>query len=290
MNKNARILICGSDKMLNSAFLRYFEREKFTNVSFKDTKPDIVIYTGAVSGGISANIKHPAEFIHKNITEQTSVINSAKESNAGRLIFFGSSCVYPKSSPQPIKEEFLLAGQPEETSEAYAVAKIAGIKMCKAYNTQYGTNFIAIVPATIYGPEDDFSLENAHVISALIRKFHEAKIGNKPSVEVWGSGQPRREFIFVDDLVDATVFILDKYKENWHINAGCSRDHSIKELADVISEAVGFKGKITYNTGKPEGVKQKLLDSSKITSLGWKPKVSLKEGINITYNWFEGHV
>lgn len=307
MDKSSKILISGLHRVVNRALLNKFKKGGFVNVVdtydqaldltsqdlvqqyFKDYIPEVIIYTGSVSGGISINIKRPGEFIYKNIVSQTNVINSAKETGVSKLIYFGSSCIYPKHSPQPIKEEYLLTGGLEETSEPYAVSKIAGIKMCEAYNRQYGTNFIAVIPATIYGPEDNFELESAHVISALIKKFHHAKESKQKSVEIWGSGNPRREFIFVDDLADGCLFLLKEYNDNKPINIGTARDYSIAELSEIIAKIVGFDGRIRYNPQKPDGVKQKLLDSGRITSLGWRPKTSIEDGISITYNWYKNY-
>ncbi len=307
MDKNSNILICGLHKIVNKAFLRRFRRDGFERVKdtsdisldltsqaevidyFKIHKPSVIIYTGSVSGGISANIKHPAEFIYKNIISEANIIHSAKVVYADKLLFFASSCIYPKESLQPIKEEYILNGPLEKTSEPYAVSKIAGLKICQAYNRQYNRSFIVAVPATIYGPEDDFDPEGAHVISALIGKFHDSKQRGQKNIKVWGSGEPRREFIFVDDLVDAGIFLLDKYSANAHINVGSSRDYSISELAELIAETVGFKGEIIYDRSRPDGVRQKLLNSSKLNSLGWSPGVSLKDGIRITYEWFKRH-
>ena len=304
MDRNQKILVCGLYETVNRAFMRRLKREGFLNIfdtsktsldlvsqasvksCFNDYKPNIIIYTGSVGGGIAVNIKHPAELLYRNTISQANVMNTAKETGIDKLIFFASSCVYPRESSQPIKEEHLLTGSLEETSAPYAISKISGIKMCEAYNREYGTNFVAVVPATIYGPDDDFDPITAHVISALINKFHDAKEKNKDFVEIWGSGAPRREFIFADDLVDACIFLLDNYNEITHINVGCSRDYAISELADIMSRVVGYKGNVKYNTNKPDGVMQKLLDSNRINSLGWRPKTTLEKGIAVTYEWF----
>lgn len=305
MKKNAKIFIAGNKSITGAALIQYFKLNGFNNIFsesvyrlnltdqgaictfFRKRKPEYVFLTHPISGGIIANMKYLAEFIYNNLQIQNNIIHSSYKFGVKKLLFLGSSCVYPKDSPQPIKEEYLLRGELEKTSEPYAIAKIAGIKMCEAYNRQYGTNFIAIVPATIYGPEDDFNPETAHVISALIKKFHDAKEAEEEVIHIWGSGKPKREFIFVDDLVKACFFLLNNYKENKHINVGSSKDYRIRELAEIISDIIGFKGKIIYDRNKPDGVKQKLLDSSRIASLGWKPKTSLKEGIDITYNWLK---
>jgi GDP-L-fucose synthase len=305
MDKNSNILICGLHKIVNKAFLRRFRRDGFEKLKdandisldltsqievvdyFKIHKPSVVIYTGSVSGGISANMKYPAEFIYKNIISATNIIHSAKIVDADKLLFLASSCIYPRESLQPIKEEYIFNGPLEKTCEPYAVSRIAGLETCYAYNQQYNRNFIVAIPATIYGPEDDFDLESAHVISALMGKFHNSKQRGQKSVKVWGSGTPKREFIFVDDLVGAGIFLLDRYSANSHINVGSSRDYSISELAELIAETVEFKGDIMYDRTSPDGVRQKLLDSSKLNSLCWSPEISLKEGIRITYEWFK---
>lgn len=304
MNKNSRILICGEYQIINKGFLNRFKEDSFKNINhprgagldltsqksvtkfFKDYKPEIVIFTGSVSGGIVVNIARPAEFIYKNIISQTNVFDSARKFNVKKLIFFASSCVYPKESRQPIKEEFLLTGSLEKTNEPYAIAKITGIKMCQAYNKQYGAKFLSIIPATIYGPQDDFNPHSSHVIAALIRRFYEAKGRKKEIVEIWGTGRPRREFIFVDDLVDACIFLIDNYQSSDIINVGCGQDISIKELALLIKNIIGFKGKVNFDKTKLDGAIRKLLDNSRITKLGWKPKTYLAQGIVKTYNWF----
>ena len=305
MDKNSNILICGLHKIVNKAFLRRFKRDGFTKVEdasdisldltsqievddyFKTYMPSIVIYTGSISGGIAANMKRPAEFIYNNMISEANVIHSAKVVGADKLLFFASSCIYPKKSLQPIKEEYLLSGPLEQTSEPYAVSKIAGLKACQAYNQQYNRSFIVAVPATVYGPEDDLDPENAHVISALISRFHDLKQSGQKTIKIWGSGEPRREFIFTDDLADAGIVLLDKYSQNSHINVGTSVDYSISELAELIAETIGFKGEIIYDKSRPDGVRQKLLDSTKLNSLGWSSKTSLKDGVRITYEWFK---
>ena len=304
MNKRSRILISGLHYSVNSSFLRRFKKDGMVNVvdinsgffdltdkrgvekCFNHYKPDIVFYTGSVSGGIRANIEYPAEFIYKNIISAANIIDSAKRSGVKKLVFFASSCVYPKNASQPIRESSLLTGPLEGTSEPYAVAKIAGIKMCSAYNKQYGCKFLSVIPATVYGPGDDFDPGTAHVIPALIARFHLAKRNGEKSVTVWGEGTQRREFIFADDLVNAVIFLLGKQKSG-HINIGTSKDYAINEVARIVSKVVGFKGRIVNDAKNPGGVTRKLLDSGKINSLGWRPKFSIEKGIGITYRWFK---
>ena len=253
---------------------------------FNAEKPELVFMAAAKVGGIMANATYPAEFIHNNITIQTNIIHQSYLHGVKKLLFLGSSCIYPRNAPQPMKEDYILSGPLEPTNEAYAVAKIAGIKMCQAYNRQYGTNFISAMPANLYGPNDNFDLETSHVLAALIRKFHEAKIFHKPSVEVWGSGKPRREFLHVDDLADACLFLMQQYNRSEIINIGSGTDITITELAELIRKIVGCKAEITYNHDKPDGMMRKLLDISKINDLGWRPIHKLEESLSETYQWF----
>lgn len=257
---------------------------------FCKEKPEYIFFIGGKQGGILANITYPADFIYENLQMEINVIHCAYKTNAKRLLFLGSSCMYPKNCPQPIKEEYLLTGELEKTSEPYAIAKIAGIKLCQAYRQQYGFGCVCVVPATIYGPADDFNLETGHVISSLIRKFYTAKINNEKQVVIWGTGIPRREFIYVDDLVEACVFLMNNYENIKIINIGVGEDITIKELTLLIKETVGFKGEIIFDKTKPDGPPQKLLDNSKITELGWKAKISLKEGIARTCSWYKKHI
>jgi GDP-L-fucose synthase len=245
-----------------------------------------VFLAAAKVGGILANNSFPAEFIYSNIMVQTNVIHSAYRTGVKKLLFLGSSCIYPKHCPQPMKEEYLLTGPLEPTNEPYALAKIAGIRTCQSYNRQYGTNYISVMPTNLYGPNDNFDLETSHVIPALIRKFHEAKIQSNSSVTIWGTGSPRREFLHVDDLADACIFLMNHYDESDMINIGCGEDISIAELALLIKDVVGYTGNIEYNIDKPDGTPQKLLDVSKLKGLGWQPKLSLREGIKKTYEWY----
>jgi GDP-L-fucose synthase len=289
--------------------MRQAEVEAF----FKAEKPEYVFVAAAKVGGILANNTYPAEFIHENLMIETNVIHHAYKAEVKKLLFLGSSCIYPRDCPQPIKEEYLLSGKLEPTNESYAIAKIAGIKMCQSYNRQYGTRFISVMPTNLYGPRDNFDLETSHVLPALIRKFHEAKIreANLPevtsglkrsapptssersersspvsSVTLWGTGTPRREFLHVDDLADACVFLMKHYEESEIINIGVGQDIPISELADLIKDIVGFKGGIQYDLSKPDGTPRKLLDVSKLQALGWRPKISLKQGIERTYAWY----
>ncbi len=251
---------------------------------------EIVMNLAAKVGGILANSTYPAEFIYKNLMIQSNVIHSSYMSNVKKLLFLGSSCIYPGECPQPMKEDYLLSGYLEKTNEPYAIAKISGIKMCQAYNRQYGTNYISVMPTNLYGPGDNFDLNNSHVIPALIRKFHEAKIFKKDSVIVWGTGKPYREFLHVDDLADACVFLMDNYSQSEIINIGTGIDLTIKELAELIKEITEFQGEILWDTEKPDGTPRKLLDISKISSLGWKPKINLRDGIKETYEWYVKNV
>jgi len=237
-------------------------------------------------GGILANNTYPAQFIYENLQIQNNIIHQSYLSGVKKLLFLGSSCIYPRACPQPIKEEYLLTGPLEPTNEPYAIAKIAGIKMCQSYNRQYGANFIAVMPTNLYGPNDNFSSGDSHVLPALIRRFHEGKIKNSPAVTVWGTGKARREFLLVDDLADACVFLMNKYDESEIINIGAGVDITIKELAELIKNITGFKGKINWDETKPDGTPQKLLDVAKLHRLGWRHQINLEQGIKMTYAWF----
>jgi len=304
MDVASRIYIAGHRGMVGSAILRQLKQKGYKNLItkarteldltdskqveafLKHVKPEYIFLAAAKVGGILANTTYPAEFLYENLAIQTNIIHQACFCGVTKLLFLGSSCIYPKQSPQPIREESLLTGPLEPTNEPYAIAKIAGIKMCQAYNRQYGTNFISVMPANLYGPNDNFDLDIAHVLPALIRKFHEAKGQANPSVEVWGSGNPRREFLHVDDLADACLFLMRNYNESNIINIGTGIDLSISELADKIKKILGYKGEIVFDLSKPDGTIQKLLDVSKINSLGWKHRFELDEGISATYEWF----
>lgn len=303
MDKSSLIYIAGHTGLVGSAILRklkflgcrniitrthqemdLMDRVK-VNSFFAEEKPEYVFLAAARVGGIHANNTYPAEFIYENLMIQTNIIDLSYRYGIKKLLFLGSSCVYPKICPQPMKEEYLLTGPIETTNEPYGIAKLAGIKMCQAYNKQYGTNFISVIPANAYGIHDHFN-ENGHVVAALINKFHEAKIKDKESVTVWGTGKPKREFFYVDDLADACIFLMREYKDNEVINVGTGCDTSIADLASILQRIVGFDGKITFDLTKPDGAPQRLLDVSKLTSLGWKYKTGLEEGFKMTYEWF----
>jgi len=253
---------------------------------FESTQPEYVFLAAAKVGGILANDSYPGDFIRSNLAIQTNVIESARRTGVRRLLFLGSSCVYPKLAPQPIKEEHLLSGYLEPTNQPYAIAKIAGLEMCRAYNRQYGTDFVSVMPTNLYGPGDNFDLETSHVLPALLRKFHEAKVGGAPTVVVWGSGVPRREFLHVDDLASACVFLMQQQNPPELVNIGCGSDLSIAELAELIKNVTGYEGTIEYDRSKPDGTLRKLLDVSRMAALGWKPRVALREGIAALYGAF----
>lgn len=304
MNKTDKIYIAGHRGLVGSAIIRNLEKNGFNNLVqrtskelnlanqsdvndfFSKEKPDYVFLAAAKVGGILANDTYPAEFIRDNLLIQTNVIDAAYRNNTKKLLFLGSSCIYPKFAPQPMKEEHLLTGELEPTNEWYAIAKIAGIKMCQAYKKQYGFNAISLMPTNLYGPGDNFNLENSHVMPALIRKFHDAKVNNLPEVEVWGSGSPKREFLHVDDMAEASVFLMNTYDGIDFVNVGVGDDISIKELAEMIKDIVGFKGSLSFDSSKPDGTPRKLLDVSKLENEGWKAGISLKKGIATTYEWF----
>ena len=254
---------------------------------FEQHDIDQVYLAAAKVGGIHANDTYPAEFLRDNLVIQTNVIHAAWKNGVSKLLFLGSSCIYPKLAPQPMAEDSLLAGPLEPTNEWYAIAKIAGIKMCQAYRKQYGFDAISAMPTNLYGPGDNFDLQNSHVLPALIRKFHEAKASGAESVEVWGSGNPRREFLHVDDLADACVFLMREYSSPDIVNVGWGKDISIRELAELINRIVGYQGRMEFDPSKPDGTPRKLLDTSRLTNLGWQPSVSLKDGITATYEWFQ---
>ncbi len=308
MDKGARIYVAGHRGLVGSAILRRLQAEGYRNIItrtrqeldltrqeaverfFREERPEYVFLAAAKVGGILANATYPADFIRDNLLIQTHVIDAAYRFGVKKLLFLGSSCIYPKFAPQPMKEEYLLTGPLEPTNEAYAVAKIAGIKMCQAYRRQYGFRAISLMPTNLYGPGDNFDLETSHVIPALIRKFHEAKVQGKEEVVVWGTGNPRREFLHVDDLADAAVFLMHHYDDEAIINVGVGKDISIRELAQLIASIVGFEGRIVFDTSKPDGTPRKLLDVSRLFALGWRPRISLEEGLRQTYAWFVEHV
>jgi GDP-L-fucose synthase len=253
---------------------------------FREERPEVVFLAAARVGGILANNTYPADFIRENLQIQTHVIHEAYRAGVKKLLFLGSSCIYPRDCPQPMKEEHLLSGKLEPTNEPYAVAKIAGITMCRAYNRQYGTRFVSVMPTNLYGPGDNFDLQNSHVLPALIRKFHEAYCEQKGSVAVWGTGRPRREFLHVGDMADACVFVMEHYDGDEILNVGTGKDIPIQDLAFLIRDVVGFKGDVRFDPSKPDGTPQKLLDVSRLGALGWKSRIPLREGIEETYQWY----
>ena len=301
MELNARIFVAGHRGMVGSAIVRKLTELGYTNIItsirsecnlidqsevdnfFNKQKPDYVFLAAAKVGGIKANNEMKADFIYENLMIQSNIIKSSKDYNVRKLVFLGSSCIYPKMSPQPIKEEYLLTGSLEPTNDAYAIAKIAGIKMCQSFNQQYGTNYISLMPTNLYGPNDNYDLNNSHVLPAMIRKFHEAKLEGKDKVEIWGTGTPMREFLYVDDLADACCHLMLSYNGDEVVNIGTGIDITIKDLALTIKEVVGFRGDIYFNTDMPDGTPRKLLDVSKLKDLGWKYKIALREGIEKTY-------
>ncbi len=250
-------------------------------------KPDAIVIAAAKVGGIHANSTYPVQFLSENLQIETNLMDAAHASGIQRLLFLGSSCVYPKLAQQPIKEEYLLTGELEKTNEAYALAKISGLKLVQAYRKQYGHKWISAMPTNMYGPGDNFDLENSHVLPALIRKFHDAKTQAQPTVTLWGTGSPKREFLHADDLGRACLFLIEKYDDDVAINVGVGEDISIKDLAGLVQQVVGFDGEISWDSGKPDGTPRKLLDVSRMTALGWKPKIDLEEGIRATYEWFK---
>lgn len=256
----------------------------------KQNRPDAIVFAAAKVGGILANDSFPADFIYDNLVIEANIIHSAHMADVDRLVFLGSSCIYPKFAPQPLKEEYLLTGPLEPTNEWYAVAKIAGIKLCQAYRKQYGRSYVSVMPCNLYGPNDNFDLKSSHVLPALIRKFHEAKLSQQPEVVVWGTGTPMREFLHVDDLARGVVFCLDNYNEYDPINCGAGADISIRELAETVKAVTGFSGKLVFDVTKPDGTPRKLMDSGRILALGWAPGISLEQGVADTYGWFLEHV
>ncbi|MEO8763019.1 MAG: GDP-L-fucose synthase [Ginsengibacter sp.] len=303
-DKNARIYIAGHTGLVGGAIMRLLQKKGYTNIItqasseldlcengpvrnfFEKEKPEYVILAAAKVGGIMANNTYPAEFIHSNLSIQNNIIHEAYRNKVKKLLFLGSSCIYPKNAAQPIKEEYLLTGTLEPTNDAYAVAKIAGIKMCQAYHQQYGCNFISVMPTNLYGMGDHYNLHNSHVLPALIRKFHEAKIRKEKLVTLWGTGNPRREFLYVDDAAAACYFLMENYDDPAIINVGSGKDDSITQLATIIKNITGYNGGLEFDTSKPDGTMRKLLDVSKINALGWYPSVTLEDGIRKTYKDF----
>jgi GDP-L-fucose synthase len=304
MKKESKIYVAGHRGLVGSAIVRNLKSKGYNNIIFKthseldltdqksvreffgEEKPQYVFLAAAKVGGIQANNTYPADFMHDNLMIQNNVIKAAHDFKVKKLLFLGSSCIYPKYAPQPIKEEYLLSGYLEPTNEAYAIAKVAGLKMCQFFKRQYGDNFISCMPTNLYGPNDNFDLEKSHVLPALIRKFHEAKIDNKPFVEIWGTGTPLREFLYVDDMADACVYLMENYDGEEHVNIGTGKEISIKELSEMIKQIVGYNGELSFNSQKPDGTPRKLLDVNKLRDLGWIYKIELEQGIKISYNWF----
>jgi GDP-L-fucose synthase len=305
MNKDSRIFIAGHKGLVGSALTRRLKDKGFNNnfierthdelslvdqpavdELFQREKPEYVFLAAAKVGGIHANSTYPADFIYSNLQIQMNIINTAWKHGVKKLLFLGSSCIYPKYAPQPITEDCLLSGKLEPTNEAYATAKIAGIIMCQSYNKQYGTNFISVMPTNLYGPNDNYHPMNSHVLPALIRRFHEAKITNAPKVTIWGTGNPTREFLYSDDLADACIFLMENYNDNDIVNIGSGQENTISSLAWLIKLVVGYEGEIEFDATKPDGTPRKLLDCSKIHSMGWTHKINLEEGIELTYQDF----
>jgi len=301
MERSAKIYIAGHRGMVGSAIHRKLTAEGFTNLIlrtsaeldlknqdavnnfFEAEKPEYVFMAAAKVGGIMANNTYRAEFLYDNLIIESNIVHACFTHQVKKLLFLGSSCIYPKLAPQPLREEYLLQGYLEHTNEPYAIAKIAGIKLCEAYRDQYGCNFISAMPTNMYGPNDNYDLENSHVLPALLRKFHEATKAGKPEVEIWGSGTPKREFMHVDDCADACIFLMHHYDEKQFVNVGVGEDVSIRELAEMIAEVTDFKGKLKFNTQKPDGTARKLMDVSRLHNLGWKHKIDLKQGISAVY-------
>jgi GDP-L-fucose synthase len=301
LNQNSRIYVAGHRGLVGSAIWRSLQAQGFSQLLgraraeldllnaeavtdfYRAEKPEFVFVAAAKVGGILANNNHPAEFLYENLQVQNNLIHGAHKAGVKKLLFLGSSCIYPKLAPQPLKEDYLLTGPLEPTNEWYAIAKIAGIKLCQAYRRQYGCDFISVMPTNMYGPNDNYDLQNSHVLPAMIRRFHEAKTGGKKEVVCWGTGAPMREFLYADDLARACVFLMQHYSGEQFINVGFGSDVTIKELAELVKRVVGFSGQIVWDTSKPDGTPRKLMDSSRLFALGWKPQVQLEEGIKLAY-------
>lgn len=308
MNKNSKIYVAGHNGLVGSAIVRLLCQKGYSNLVlkshkeldltnqvevnhfFSEEKPEYVFLAAAKVGGINANNTSPADFIMKNLQIECNVIDSAYQHKVQKLIFLGSSCIYPKDCPQPMKEEYLLTGPLEKTNEAYALAKISGLKMCQFYNQQYKTRYISVMPTNLYGINDNFDLKNSHVLPALLRKVHDARVNKEPYVEIWGTGSPLREFLYVDDMADACIFLMETYEENEFVNIGTGKEVSIRELAETIISIVCYTGKLKFNTDMPDGTRQKLLDVSKLSGLGWNYQVELNQGIRKTYDWYLGNL
>ncbi len=308
MNKSDKIYVAGHRGLVGSAIVRNLKEKGYTNIIgkthseldltnqaavrefFDKERPDIVVLAAAKVGGINANNTAPADFAYENMQIQCNVIKCAHDYRVKKLLFLGSTCIYPRLAPQPIPEDALLTGPLEQTNEAYAIAKISGMQMCKYFKRQYGDNFISCMPTNLYGPYDNYDLSGSHVMPAMIRKFHDAKINNSPSVELWGTGTPLREFLYVDDMADACVFLLENYEGEQHVNIGTGKEVTIKELAEAVQRTVGYEGEIIWNKDMPDGMPRKLTDVSKLHKLGWTHKVELDEGIRLAYEWFKENV
>lgn len=308
IQKSDKIFVAGHRGLVGSAIVRSLERQGYKNIVkrthkeldlmnqaavykfFEEEKPDVVVLAAAKVGGINANQLAPASFAYENMQIQCNVINASHENNVKKLLFLGSSCIYPRMAPQPIPEDALLTGPLEQTNEGYAIAKISGLKMCQYYKRQYGDDFISCMPTNLYGPYDNYDLSGSHVMPAMIRKFHDAKVNNLPSVELWGTGSPLREFLYVDDMADACVFLLENYSGEQHVNIGTGKEVTIKYLAELVKKTVGYEGKIVWNSDMPDGTPRKLCDVSKLHSLGFTHKVELEEGVKLAYQWFKDNV
>lgn len=304
MEKSAKIYVAGHRGLVGSAIVRNLEQKGYTNIVkrthkeldladqaavtafFSEERPEYVVLAAAKVGGIHANNTAPADFIYINSQIQCNVIKCAHDFKVRKLLFLGSTCIYPKMAPQPIVEDALLTGPLEETNEAYAIAKISGLLMCRFFKRQYGDDFISCMPTNLYGPEDNYDLNNSHVMPAMIRKFHDAKVNHAPCVELWGTGTPLREFLYVDDMADACVFLLENYSGEQHVNIGTGREITIRELAETVKRTVGYEGEIRWNSNMPDGTPRKLTNVDKLHALGWKHKVELEEGVRLAYDWF----
>lgn len=304
MNFDEKIYVAGHNGMVGSAIVRCLERKGYTNIIkksskqldlrnqakvnefFEEEKPNTVILAAAKVGGIEANRNDLTGFLMDNLLIEANVLTAAFNNDVENFMFLGSSCIYPREAPQPLKEEYLLTGPLEPTNEGYAIAKIAGLKACEYYNKEHGLNYISVMPTNLYGVNDNFDPNNSHVISAILQRMHYAKVNNEPSVVIWGTGNPYREFLYVDDMAEATVFLLENYKGNTFVNVGTGEDLTIRELAETIKKVVGYDGELVFDSTKPDGMYKKQLDVSKLSNLGWEPKISLEEGLKLTYEWF----
>lgn len=304
MNKTDKIYVAGHRGLVGSAIVRNLQEKGYTNIVgrthkeldltnqaavikfFEEERPDVVVLAAAKVGGINANNTKPAEFAYENMQVQCNVIKCCHDYKVKKLLFLGSTCIYPRMAPQPIPEDALLTGPLEETNEAYAIAKIAGLEMCKFFKRQYGDDFISCMPTNLYGPRDNYDLKDSHVLPAMIRKFHEAKMNGAPDVELWGTGSPLREFLYVDDMADACVFLLENYSGEQHVNIGTGKEVTIKELAETVRKTVGFEGEIIWNSDMPDGTPRKLTKVDKLHAMGWKHRVDLEEGVKLAYEWF----